>query len=84
MPLLQDQIEFLLEQVKSKNKIINSLIENLSRNEDVFFVKGCNTKTPENQTNYRQLQNTKIIESKESQNKTLQGASAIKKKKVEG
>ena len=35
--LLQDQIEFLQEQLKSKNKITNSLVENLSRNGDVFF-----------------------------------------------
>ena len=37
--LLQDQIEFLQEQLKSKDNIINSLIENLSRNDDVFFCK---------------------------------------------
>ena len=37
--LLQDQIEFLQEQLKSKDKIINFLIENLSRNDDVFFRK---------------------------------------------
>ena len=43
--LLQDQIEFPQEQLKSKDKIINSLIENLSRNDDVFFfAKGSNTK----------------------------------------
>ena len=36
---LQDQIEFLQKQLKSKDKIINSLIENLSRNDDVFFRK---------------------------------------------
>ena len=36
---LQDQIEFLQEQLKSKDKIINSLIGNLSRNDDVFFRK---------------------------------------------
>ena len=35
--LLQDQIEFLQEQLKSEDKIINSLIENLSRNDDSFF-----------------------------------------------
>ena len=38
--LLQDQIEFLQKQLKSKDKIINSLIENLSRNGDCFFRKG--------------------------------------------
>ena len=37
--LLQDQIEFLQKQLKFKDKIINSLIENLSRNGDVFFRK---------------------------------------------
>ena len=71
--LLQDQIEFLQE-LKSKDKIINSLIENLSRNDDVFFSQKVATlKTPENQTNYKQLQNTKTIESKESQNKNTPG-----------
>ena len=68
--LLQDQIEFLQEQLKSKDKIINSLIENLSRNDDVLFSqKTATLKTPANQTNYKQLQNTKNMESKESQNK---------------
>ena len=68
--LLQDQIEFLQEQLKSKDKIINSLIENLSRNDDVFFSqKAATLKASENQTNYEQLQNTKTIDSKESQNK---------------
>ena len=67
--LLQDQIGFLQEQLKSKGKIINSLIENLCRNGDVFFSQKAETlKTPENQTNYKQLQNTKTIDSKESQN----------------
>ena len=67
--LLQNQIEFLQEQLKSKDKIINSLIENLSRNNDVFFSQKATTlKAPENQTNYKQLQNTKTIDSKESQN----------------
>ena len=37
--LLQDQIEFLQEQLKSKDKIINLLIENLSRNDDVLFFR---------------------------------------------
>ena len=41
--LLQHQIEFLQEQLKSKDTIINSIIENLSRNGDVFFAKGSNT-----------------------------------------
>ena len=72
--LLQDQIEFLQKQLKSKDKIINSLIENLSRNDDVFFSqKAATLKTPENQTNYKQLQNTKTIDSKESQNKNTPG-----------
>ena len=60
--LLQNQIEFLQEQLKSKDKIINSLIENLSRNDDVFFPqKTATLKTPENRINYKQLQNTKTI-----------------------
>ena len=37
--LLQDQIEFLQEELKSENKIVNSLIESLSRNDDVFFFR---------------------------------------------
>ena len=66
--LLQDQIEFLQEQLKSKDKIINSLIENLSKNDDVFFSHTAGTlKASENQTNYKQQQNTKTIDSKESQ-----------------
>ena len=44
--LLQVQIEFLKEQLKSNDEIINSLIENLSRNDDAFFsAKGSNTKS---------------------------------------
>ena len=51
--LLQDQIEFLQEQLKSKDKIINSLKENISRNECMFFSQKATTlKTPENQSNY--------------------------------
>ena len=54
--LLQDQIDFLQEQLKSKDKIINSHIENLSRNDDVFFSqKAATLKASENQTNYEQL-----------------------------
>ena len=72
--LLQDQIEFLQERPKSKDKITNSLIENLSRNDDAFFSpKAATLKASENQTNYEQLQNTKTIESKESQNKNSPG-----------
>ena len=79
--LLQDQIDFLQEQLKSKDKIINSLIENLSRNDDVFFSqKTATLKTLENQTNYKQLQNTKNIESKESQNKNTPGCFYNKEK----
>ena len=79
--LLQDQIEFLQEQLKSKDKIINSLIENLSRNDDAFFLqKTATLKTPENQTNYKQLQNTKTIQSKESQNKNTPGCFCNKEK----
>ena len=78
--LLQDQIEFLQEQLKSKDKIINSLIENLSRNDDLFFSqKAATLRAPENQTNHQQQQNTKTIDSKM---KTLQDASVIKKKKA--
>ena len=53
--LLQDQIEFLQEELKSENKIVNSLIESLSRNDDVFFFsqKEATLKAPENQTNYK-------------------------------
>ena len=58
--MLQDQIEFLQEQLKSKDKIINSLIENLSRNDDVFFLQRAATlKTPENQTNYNKYKTQK-------------------------
>ena len=79
--MLQDQIEFLQEQLKSKDKIITSLIENLSRNEDVFSSqKAATLKTPENQTNYKQLQNTKTIESKENQNKNTPGCFCNKEK----
>ena len=41
---LEDQIEFLQEQLKSKDKIKSYLIENPSRNDEVFFAKGSNTK----------------------------------------
>ena len=37
--LLQDQIELLQEQQKSKNETTNSLIGNRSRNDDVLFRK---------------------------------------------
>ena len=82
--LLQDQIEFLQEQLKSKDKIINSLIENLSRNDDVYFFsqKAATLKASENQTNYEQLQNTKTIDARKAKLKTLQNASAIKRKKA--
>ena len=79
--LLQDQIEFLQEQLKSKDKIINSLIENLSRNDDVFFSqKAATLKASENQTNYEQLQNTKTIDSKDSQNENTPGYFCNKEK----
>ena len=79
--LLQDQIEFLQEQLKSKDKIINSLIENLSRNDDVFFSqKAATLKASENQTNYEQLQNTKTIDRKESQHKKTPGCFCNKEK----
>ena len=78
--LLQDQIESPQEQLKSKDKIIKSLIANLSRNDDVFFSqKAATLKAYENQTNYEQLQNTKAGKTKL---KTLQDASAIKRKKA--
>ena len=83
--LLQDRIEFLQVQLKSKDKIINSLTENLSRNDDVFLSqKAATLKTPENQTNYKQLQNTKTIESKESQNKNTPGCFYNKEKIPKG
>ena len=81
--LLQDQIEFLQEHLTLKDKIINSLIKNISRNDDVFFSqKAAILKASENETNYEQLKNTKTIDSKEIQSKTLQDASTIKRKKV--
>ena len=79
--LLQDQIEFLQEQLKSKDKIINSLIENLSRNDDLFFSqKAATLRAPENQTNHQQQQNTKTIDSKESQNENTPGCFCNKEK----
>ena len=81
--LFQDQIEFLQEHLQLKDKIINSLMKNLSRNDDVFFSqKAAILKASENETNYEQLKNTKTIDSKEIQSKTLQDASTIKRKKV--
>ena len=81
--LLQDQIEFLQEQLKSKDKIINSVIGNLSRNDDVFFSqKAATLKAPENQTNYKQPQNKKSSTARKAKIKTLQDASAIKKKEA--
>ena len=75
--LLQDQIESLQEQLKSKGKIIN-----LSRNGDMSFSqKAATLETPENQGNYKQLQNTKTIESKESRNKNTRGCFCNKEKK---
>ena len=69
--LLQDEIEFLQEQLKSKDKIINSLIENLSRNDDVFFSqKAATLETPENQT----------WRARKAKIKTLQDVSVIKEK----
>ena len=68
--LLQDQIGFLQEQLKSKEKIINSLIENISRNEQrIFSQKTATLETLKNQTNYKQLKNIKSIKSRENQNK---------------
>ena len=45
-----------------------------------FSQKAATLKTPENQTNYKQLQNTKTIESKESQNKDTSGCFCNKEK----
>ena len=56
-------------------------MENLSRNGDVFFSqKAATLKASENQTNYEQLQNTKTIDSKESQNKNTPGCFCNKEK----
>ena len=47
--LLQDQIEFLQEQLKSNDEIINFHTENLSRNADMLFSQNVATlQTPEN------------------------------------
>ena len=79
--LLQDQIELLQEQQKSKNETTNSLIANRSRNDDVLFSQKATTlKTPENQINCKQLQNTKTIESKESESKNTPGCFCNKEK----
>ena len=78
--MLQDQIELLQEQLKSKVKIINSLTENLTRNDNVFFSQKAATLNTENQTNYKQLQNTKTIDSKESRNKNTSGCFYNKEK----
>ena len=45
-----------------------------------FSRKTATLKTPESQTNYKQLQNTKTIESKESQNKNTPGCFCNKEK----
>ena len=45
-----------------------------------FSQKAATLKTPENQTNYKQLQNTKTIENKESQNKSAPGCFCNKEK----
>ena len=45
-----------------------------------FSQKAATLKTPENQTNYKQLQNTKTIESTESQNKNTPGCFCNKEK----
>ena len=69
------------EQLKSKDKIINSLIENRSRNDDIFFSqKAATLKASEHQTNYEQLQNTKTIDSKENQIKNAPGCFCNKEK----
>ena len=79
--LLQDQIEFLQEHLTLKDKIINSLIKNLSRNDDVFFSqKAAILKASENETNYEQLKNTKTIDSKEIQSTNTPGCFCNKEK----
>ena len=79
--LLQDQIEFLQEHLTLKDKIINSLIKNISRNDDVFFSqKAAILKASENETNYEQLKNTKTIDSKEIQSKNTPGCFCNKEK----
>ena len=79
--LLQDEIEFLQEHLTLKDKIINSLIKNLSRNDDVFFSqKAAILKASENETNYEQLKNTKTIDSKEIQSKNTPGCFCNKEK----
>ena len=61
---------------------MNSLIENLFRNDDIFFLqKTATLKASENQTNYEQLQNAKTIDSEESQNKSTPGCFCNKEKK---
>ena len=79
--LLQDEIEFLQEHLTLKDKIINSLIKNISRNDDVFFSqKAAILKASENETNYEQLKNTKTIDSKEIQSKNTPGCFCNKEK----
>ena len=46
-----------------------------------FSQKAAALKTPENQTNYKQLQNTKAIEGKKSQNKYTSGRFSNKETK---
>ena len=45
-----------------------------------FSEKAATLKTPENRTNYKQLQNTKTIENKNSQNKNTPGCICNKEK----
>ena len=45
-----------------------------------FSRKAAKLKAPENQTNYKQLQNTKTVNSKESQNKNTPGCFCNKEK----
>ena len=48
-----------------------------------FFMQMAATlKTPENQSNYKQLQNTKTIDSKESQDENTPGLFCNKEKKA--
>ena len=47
---------------------MNSFVKFFSSNKDVFWQKTTTPKTPVNQINSKQLQNTKTIKRKENQN----------------
>ena len=75
MSLLQDQIEFLQEQRKSENKIINFIIKNLSRNDS-------STKNSWNLNSLQTTTKTRTINSKRIQNKNTSGCFYNKVKKA--